>query len=242
MKANKGSAAAVFHLKKRIVGNKTEKDDPSMIIDPASNLPIFEPSKIKDICVKYCKSLLTDRTPTNGFDEDVEWKKRVHASRMDERIEHDVEYREEMLYDTLKLLAKKGGKQYEFVLKGGKSLINALNKLYKTIWEVERRPESWKDTMIVQLPKKNKDKTKLDNIRHIHTKPEIQKVFSHIVTNLIKPTIVVNINLFRIGAIPGHRGEEHIFTLKSVVAMTEDNDDAIAVQLLDLVKYYDSEV
>ena len=67
----------------------------------------------------------------------------------------------------------------------------------------------------------------------------IQKVFSHMVTNAIKPIVVKNISLYQIGAIPGHRSEEHLFSLKSVAALAEKNGVAIAVNLLDLSKFFD---
>ena len=58
---------------------------------------------------------------------------------------------------------------------------------------------------------------------------------------MIKPTIEKNISPFQIGAIPGHRPEEHLFVLQSVLALVEHNGGAIATQLLDLVKFFDSE-
>ena len=81
----------------------------------------------------------------------------------------------------------------------------------------------------------------MDNKRHIHTKIDIAKVFGHIVANVIKPTIGENVTPFQIGGIPGHCAQEHLFTVKSVIAMVEKNEEAVAVQFYDLVKYFDKE-
>ena len=160
---------------------------------------------------------------------------------MEERLDKDIEYDEEMFRNTLIALSKKAGHKYDFILRGGKSLLKALNKLYKIVWEKEQRPDKWKETLIIQVPKKSKDTRNLSNIRHIHTKDPVPKVFSYMVTNLIKPIITKNISPFQIGTIPGHRAEEHIFAIKSIVSLVEDQDEAIGIQFLDLIKYFDSE-
>ena len=103
LKQNKGNAAAIFSLKKRIVGTKSASDEPSVILDPKTNIPIFEPSKIKEVCVEYCKDLLTNREPNEDFVEDLQWKRRVHNTRMEERLESDVEYSEDMFRETLRI-------------------------------------------------------------------------------------------------------------------------------------------
>ena len=54
------------------------------------------------------------------------------------------------------------------------------------------------------------------------------------VTSFVKPIVTETISPFQIGAIPGHRSQEHLLTLKSVLAMLEENGSAGAVQLLDL--------
>ena len=54
--------------------------------------------------------------------------------------------------------------------------------------------------------------------------------------------IAENPTPFLIGAIPNHRYEEHLFTLKSVFALVEHNKDAIGIELLDLLNFFDHEV
>ena len=118
----------------------------------------------------------------------------------------------------------------------------ALFKLYKTVWDEEREPNAWRNTKVIQIYKSANNKSDLDSIRHIHTKEDIVKVFQHLVTNEVKPIIEQNTSPFQIGAMPGHRSEEHLLTLKSVVSLVENNGEAVAIQLLDLVKYFDSEI
>ena len=89
---------------------------------------------------------------------------------------------------------------------------------------------------------KSKDKTCLKGKRYIHLKKEVPKFFEHIVTSAAKPKIVENMSPFQIGAVPGHRSQEHLFSVKSVIAMLEEHDEAGAIQLFDLVAFFDCEM
>ena len=132
--------------------------------------------------------------------------------------------------------------KFESILRTGPSLLAALHKLHEVVWSIERKPDSWRDTILIQIDKgRNKDKSNLNNRRHIHTKEEIPKVFSHIVTTSIKPFIVNDMSPNQIGAVPGHRSQEHLFTVKSLMALTEKNNEALALQLFDLKKYFNRE-
>ena len=79
LEKKKGSAAAVFALKKKIVGKKGDSDEPGTILDPKTNIPIMNTSEIKRVCVEYCKDLLTDREPKDDFKEDIAWKRKVQC-------------------------------------------------------------------------------------------------------------------------------------------------------------------
>ena len=107
---------------------------------------------------------------------------------MNEVVENDLEFTKKMFNESLKVLRMKGRNKYDFILKGGNSLLEALFKLYETVWNQEKKPDSWRDTIILQIDKgKVGLKEDLNFKRHIHTKNEIQKVFSHILTNKMKP-------------------------------------------------------
>ena len=60
------------------------------------------------------------------------------------------------------------------------------------------------------------------------------KYFSHMVASATKQSIVDHITPFQIGAVPGHRAQEHL-------SKKEKENEALAIQLFDLVKYFDSE-
>ena len=113
--------------------------------------------------------------------------------------------------------------------------------LYKLVGDKERKPDSWRDSILIQIDKGKKDKADLANKRNIHTKRDIVKFFGHIVTNVLKEKIVENIPPFQIGAVPGHRAEEHLFTVNSFLLMVERNKTAVAIQQYDLSTFFDKE-
>ena len=103
--------------------------------------------------------------------------------------------------DTFKLLIKKGQK-YNFIVKAGKSLHNALFKLFNVVWTFQKKPDSWRDSVVIQLNKKKNESTELEKKRHIHTKEQIPKFFGNIVANHIKPILTKNTTLSKLEACP----------------------------------------
>ena len=81
----------------------------------------------------------------------------------------------------------------------------------------------------------------LENIRNIHMKTEIPKLFGHILMAQAKPKIIANMSKYQIGARPGHRAQEHIFTLKSVIALYVSLRCALIIQFFDVSKFFDRE-
>ena len=53
--------------------------------------------------------------------------------------------------------------------------------------------------------------------------------------------MIENMSAYQIGTKPGHRAQEHLFVIKSVMSLAELIDTAIALQLWDLAKYFDRE-
>ena len=192
-------------MKEKVLGGKKENEGPAVVRDPKTKALVFHPSAIRRVSVKYCKDLLTNRKPSEEFRDDIEWKKRVHEVRMNEKLNDDIEFNEEMFSNTFNLLKKSKKDKYKFILEGGQSYLASLFKLYQVVWEGEKKPDSWRDSVVIQLDKGKKDKADLDNRRNIHTKEQTVKFFGHMVANSAKPKIVENISEFQIGAIPGHR-------------------------------------
>ena len=155
--------------------------------------------------------------------------------------EYEFELTEHMFTSALNRVKKKNPTKYPFILKAGSSLRNAIFSLCKSVWKKEILPEAWKKTDIVQLYKGKGKETDLNNYRNIHTKKKERKIFGEIVTHELKSYVVSNISKFQIGAIPGHRVQEHIFSIKSVIGFFNSMGKGLILTLYNVSKFFDRE-
>ena len=191
--------------------------------------------------LNYCKNLLTDRKPSPGYEDIVEEKKVLHEIRMRERLDNDKDKLDRSLFeDTIESVAKKHKDKYKFIIQGGKSLRDAAFSLFSLIWEKEKIPEEWYDSLLIQLHK-SKSKHCLDNYRFIHLKGDWQRLFSQMVTLAAKENLINHMSKFQIATKPGHRATEHIFVILSIIAHYEVEGKLLLISMIDLRKYFDSE-
>ena len=102
-------------------------------------------------------------------------------------------------------------------------------------------PVSWQQTRLVQLYKGKGSRKCLDNMRHIHIKSDFSKFFGHIVVSAAKDDILKNMSKYQIATKPGHRPQELLYILKSVIALYNMLGKAIIIQMWDLSKFFDKE-
>ena len=239
LKTSKGKAAAVFSIKDRIVGSKSAGQEATILVDPKSKTEVSNPEDIKRVSLQYCVDLLTNRKPKEEFEEDICLKKTVHMMRMEEIVEDDLyELSTQMFDNTLK---KKIGAKYQFIFKGGLLVKEALFKLCRVVWSKEKQPDRWEKSTLVQLYKGKGPRSILDNMRHIHCKDEFPKFFGHLVVSASKDKMISNLTKYQIATKPGHRAQEHLFVLKSIIALYIMLDKAIITSMWDLSKFFDRE-
>ena len=82
----------------------------------------------------------------------------------------------------------------------------------------------------------------MENYRNIHTKVDTRKLFGDIVTFEMKEKIEGKISKFQIGAMAGHRAQEHTFTIKSIIGYYKMMGKGIILSLYDISKYFDREI
>ena len=88
------------------------------------------------------------------------------------------ELSKKMLDEALEIVKKKNAKKYEFFLKGGNALLDALFKLFKVVWNEEKIPKQWRETTIIQLNKGSNPKNDLDKKVQLWA---ILPVYKHII-------------------------------------------------------------
>ena len=191
--------------------------------------------------MRYCKTLLTKRKPNESFEEDIEMKKMIHEERMHQDYDKNEELTRKQFEETWKILKSTKKGKYEFIFKAGDSLKEGLFNLFSKIWITEELPASWDITSLIQLFKGSGSVEEPSNYRNIHIKSEFGKMFSHLVLEKAKRNLTENMSVFQT-AKPGHRCQENLYVLKSVMASLKENKEANIRSFMDLEKFFDKEL
>ena len=161
---------------------------------------------------------------------------------MIERIENDHEVLTlEMFNKSLNILWTKKGNKYDFLMRAGHDYKEALFSLFQKVWYEEQIPTGWTKTSIIQIFKGKGDFQDQSSQRFIHTIEITPKVFSHILVESTKDTLMKNMSKFQIGAKPGHRATEHIFVMKSLIQLYEYLEKPLIINFFDYSTFFDSE-
>ena len=242
IKTNKGNQAALFKLRAKIVGGKKSRQEAVSMVDPETEEMLYEPEQIKEASRKYLTKLLTNRKPNEGYENDIKVKEIIHDVRMKESIVDDEKFTDEDFKSLMKNLKTKNKEKYPFILRAGTDYIRIIYSLFQKIWESESKPEQWDKTVAHQLFKGKGKPTWFKNQRFIHTKEENPKAFEHVIMAKAKPKIIDGCSKFQIGALPKHRSQEHLFTLKSTIGWYASLDKPLVLQLFDISKFFDREM
>ena len=123
---------------------------------------------------------------------------------MEEVIENNIEDLPiETFFKTLNELKKKDGNKYDFIIRGGGSLLNAFFNLFQIVWRKEKIPEEWRESSLTQILKGKTNTGVLDEIRHIQNtwgKNCIYKYFSQILMSFAKQILFQNMSKFQIAS------------------------------------------
>ena len=185
---------------------------------------------------------MNNREPNASFREDLAAKSEIHELRCSEICEDDIEVLTlEKFQQTIEFIRMKPGSKYEFIVNAGNSLHGALFKLCHTVWKNEQIPDKWHKSRLVQVYKGKGDRTNLDNMRHLHIKDDIPKLFGHLVMSEAKEILTSNMSKFQIGAKPGHRAQEHLYVIKSVILSQTNLGIPVFLTMWDVSKFFDRE-
>ena len=109
------------------------------------------------------------------------------------------------------------------------------------IWNLEDIPRRWDLTTLKQIYKKG-PKNCLQSYRYVHIKEWMLCLFDGLVFNKIRPKLIENMTKFQIGTKPGHRPQEHIFVLNSVLDLNKKKNSSLIIQTFDISQYFDKHV
>ena len=105
----------------------------------------------------------------------------------------------------------------------------------------EKFPNSFDKTELVQLYKGKGPRDILLNSHFIHNKKWLPRTCESLIVSEMKDIIFENASKFQIGGQPKHRIQEYIFTIRSMIALSNYLDIPIIFQLYNVQKFFDKE-
>ena len=243
IKSNKqGRASKVFKMKARIGGSKQMGQEAHAIKDPISGELLVSGEEIKKATLQYNCDVLRNNEAEEGFEEMVKLKEDLHDKRMKDKLgAGSFTVKNEDFYRVIKKFKDKGKQSYDFIVKAGPDFKEAVFRLCKRIIENEEYPASFDLTVLQQIYKGKGSKADLSNSRFIHLKNWLPRTCDAIIVGGMKDSILSSSTKFQIGGQEGHMSQEHLFSLKSLMAMKEYMQEGIIFQLYDIRKFFDHE-
>ena len=111
------------------------------------------------------------------------------------------------------------------------------------MFKEENFPLQFKDTVLHMIYKGKGRRETLSNNRFIHCKNWFARCAeAMVVEEGLKDPLIDNSSIYQIGGQPGHRPEELVFVLKSIVARYLSQGKIIIIQCYDIQKYFDKEM
>ena len=134
-------------------------------------------------------------------------------------------------------------KNYDFLTKSGSKFQDAVFKLCQKMFKQETFPDSFSETTLHMLWKAKGKQTNLDSNRFIHCKSWLPRVAESLgVEGGLKGPLVDGSSIYQIGGQPGHRSEELLYVMKSVIAKYRKVGKNVVLQLFDISKFFDKEM
>ena len=106
----------------------------------------------------------------------------------------------------------------------------------------EEFPRAFDYTTLNQIFKGKGRREVLSNNRYIHGKDWLPRITEGMVVEEMKVKILDSSSPYQIGGQPGHQPQEHIFTIKSIIAKYLFLGMLIMLQAFDISKFFDKEV
>ena len=202
---------------------------------------VFAPKEIQRVSLRYCKQVLTNNKPDPEYEKEIRIKEKIHDVRMEIKAKDYVRFTEDDFKRVLGKMERKKKRTYDFLVNAGSLFQKEVFRLCVRMINEEKFPPSFDRTTLHQIFKGKGLREELSNNRFIHSKEWLPRTCDFLVVEKIKPFIVKGTSKFQIGGIEKHRPQEHLFSVKSVLAMYSENNINIIFQLYDIQKYFDKE-
>ena len=143
----------------------------------------------------------------------------------------------------IKKFSKSGKRSYDFLTKAGTIFQETIFKLLEKMFHEEKFPQQFQNTNLHMIYKGKGRKEELTNNRFIHCKDWVARAAEGlVVTGGLRPCLLAGSSPYQVGGQPGHRTEEMVFVLKSVIGKLRSEGKQVILQSYDVQKFFDKEM
>ena len=236
----KGKVGRVYAMKKRISGGRKEAQEPVAIRDPDTDELVVAAEDIKKVTLKYCESnLMKKEEEPKGEAKRIQ--EECHRWRMKEENDEECDVNKEDFEMVMKKFKGKETKAYDFIVKASPEYKEAIFRLCKRFLDKEEFPRRMQKTMLHMIWKKKGKQEVMKNNRFIHMKDYLSRTCEALVVGMIKEKMFEKSSIYQIGGQAGHSIEEHLYSIKSLIGLMEEQGSGLIITLVDIVGFFDRE-
>ena len=114
----------------------------------------------------------------------------------------------------------------------------AIFVLCKLMIEKEEFPLSFKQTILHMIWKRKGAMDVLKNNRFLHMKGVLARTVDALVVEKMKEPLIQSATIYKIGGLPGHSINEHLITLKTILAWAEFKKTGIIFSIMDIMSFF----
>jgi len=127
----------------------------------------------------------------------------------------------------------------ELIKAWGRTIPSGIHELIISIWNKEKLPEEWKESIIVPIYKKG-DTTDCTNYRGISLLPSMYKILSSILLSMLIPYAEEIIGDHQCGFLCSRSATDHIFCIHHILEKKWEYNEAVNQLCIGFKKAYDS--
>ena len=229
-----GRASSVFKMREEVAGSKKQKQEPHAVIDPKTKKLVVSTDEIKRVNLEHCIKVLKNNIPKPEVEELLRFQSELHELMMEDTTDSETTISEEEFKVVVSKFQKKNKKSYYFLTRSGQDFQKSIYKLCKRMIEEETFPNDFCLTILYQCWKRKGSKQDLNSHRYLHLKHWLPRLTESLTVNLMKENIIKGGTKYQIGGIPGHRVEEHLIVVKSIIQLYIFLGSGVLMQLVDI--------
>ena len=236
-----GGCGQLFKMRDVVQGPRKAGQEAQAVVDSRTGELVVASSAIKQASLEYCLDTLQKNEPKEGFKKLIEAKRKLHELRMLQK-DGNFEVTEDFFWKVMAKFERKRKRSYDFLTKAGKGFKEAMYKFCKRLNLEETFPSRFDQTYLVQLYKLKGPVQQLSSHRYLHMKEWTVRLVEALEVEGMKDSILEAGTRFQLGGKPGMRVQYHLFTVKSVMALKEQNKEGGILWGVDLMRFFDKEV